>query len=167
MKNARFALLVLSILTLARFSLAAAAPQPAPPELGAHLPDAITHSTTEPMRCLSAEAHFDPCAVRTLGGVRYVLAWDQSTFQLVYLFTDDPAFRTQNNLAPGLQVRMVRSRLLPFKSWQIDPRSVSGGWFPVVVPLDQPTIVGEEDETSALVIGFVRTVYLNERVLAR
>jgi hypothetical protein len=166
MKNARSALVVLFILTLASLALAAAAAQPAPPELGAHLPDAITQSTKEPMRCLTAEAHFDPCAAQTLGGVRYVVAWDQSTFQLVYLFTADTAFRTQNNLAPGRQMRVVRSRLLSFKSWQIDPRSASGGWLPVVMPLDQPAIVGE-DETSALIIGFVRTVYLNERVLAR
>lgn len=166
MKKARLALVVVLTLMLAQLTLADT-PQPAPFELGARLPDAITHATTEPMRCLTAEAHFDPCAVQTLRGVRYVLAWDQDTFQLVYLFTDDAAFRSQSNLAVGGQLRLVRSRLLSFKNWQIDPRSVSAGWFPVVAPLDQPSLVGQEDETNALIIGFVRTVYLNERVLTR
>jgi hypothetical protein len=34
----------------------------------------------------------------------------------------------------------------------------------VVVPLDLPSVVGQEDETSALIVGFVQTAYLNERV---
>ncbi len=175
MKKACFALVLLLFLTPAQVLPAAAAPPAssantaaqAPPLLGAHLPDAITHSTSEPLRCLTAEAHFDPCAWQTVGGVRYVLAWDESTFQLVYLFTADAVYRSPGNLAVGGQIRVARSRLLSFKSWQIDPHLASAGWFPVVVPLDQPSIVGEEGETNALIVGFVQTVYLNERVLAR
>jgi hypothetical protein len=166
MKKASFALALLLAVAVALLPLAAAAPPPVL-ELGAPLPDAIAHSTPEAMRCLTAEAHFDPCAFYTVGNIRYVIAWDQATFRLVYLFTADAGFRTQSNLTAGGQTRVPRSRLLTFKSWQIDPRAVSAGWFPVVEPLDQPTIVGEQDETTALVIGFVRTVYLNERILSR
>ena len=163
MKKASLLFLFMAMLALAP----AAAQQASVLELGAQLPVAITQSTREPTRCLTAEAHFDPCTFYTQGGVRYVVAWDQSTFRVVYLFTTDAAFRTGSKVGVGGQMRITRSRLIPFKNWQIDPRSASAGWFPVVAPLDQPAIVGEQDETSALIIGFVRTVYLNERVLAR
>ena len=166
MKKACLAVALLLMAMTAQLA-PAAAQQSSVLDLGTLLPDAITHSSREPMRCLTAEAHFDPCAFHTQQGIRYVVAWDQSTFRVVYLFTTDAGFRTGSKVGVGGQMRITRSRLVPFKSWQIDPRSASAGWFPVIVPLDQPAIVGEQDDTNALVIGFVRTVYLNERALAR
>ncbi len=141
-----------------------AAASAAPLALGAHVPSAIMQSAREQMRCLTAETHFDTCVLATFSNLRYVVAWDESDFAVTYLFTNDPGFRTTSNLAVGGTLRVTRSRLAPFKNWQIDSRSGSGGWFPVVVPLDLPSAVGREDETSALIVGFLQTVYLNERV---
>jgi hypothetical protein len=166
----KFPLVLLAAIVIglnAASTLMAQQPAPvsaAPIALGAHVPDAITQSTREQMRCLTAEAHFDACVLATFSNLRYVVGWDESAFAVTYLFTNDTGFRTKNNLAVGGNLRVTRSRLVPFKSWQVDPRSGSGGWFPVVVPLDLPSIVGQEDETSALIVGFVQTVYLNERV---
>jgi len=158
---------LLAFVLVSTLASTAAAQQYFPLELGKQVPDAVSHSTREPMRCLTAEAHFDPCTIATVSSVRYVVGWDQSTFNMVYLFTDDPAFRAVKDLVVGRQMRVARSRLIPFKGWQIDPRSGSGGWLAVVVPLDLPLIVGEQDETTALIVGFVKTDYLSPRVVGQ
>lgn len=145
------------------FTMAAGA-QPTLPALETPVPDAVSHATREPMRCLTAEAHYDPCAPVTIANVHYVIAWDQDSHRVSYIFTADPAFRTQNNLAVGRQSRVLRSRLLPYKRWQIDAHDASSGWFPVVATLDSPGVVGQEDETDAVIIGFVQTVFLRQRV---
>jgi len=168
MKKSPLALLAAVLIGLhATPTLLAQQPAPvsaAPVALGAHVPDAISQSTREQMRCLTAEAHFDACVLATFSNLRYVVGRGEGGFAVTYLFTNDPGFRTKSNLAVGGTLRVTRSRLVPFKGWQVDPRSGSGGWFPVVVPLDLPSVVGQEDETSALIVGFVQTAYLNERV---
>ncbi len=97
------------------------------PALGAHAPAALLAADKKDKHCRTADSHEDPCAEIEIGNIHYTIAWDASTDDVTYLFTDDHHIVTDNGLAVGNSLRVAEPSgpsdpTIPYMKWFIDPK---------------------------------------------
>jgi hypothetical protein len=83
--------------------------------------------------CLTDFAHKDPCAVVSIDGKRYTIAWDANTGLITYVLTTDLHFLTDSDLSVGGMCRLSEpSKATQYMDWIITPewidtaRNISG-----------------------------------------
>ncbi len=137
-----------------------------PPDLGTSVPKAIVAARHGTETCLTAPGHMDPCAQIINEHISYIVAWDKTSGKVTYVFTSDLSFVTGGELGVGGTLRVDRRSLVTYKNWLVAPDSAdtSSGdgtgnkWYPVVTPLDQPSM--DPNKTYASIAGFVQSEYL-------
>jgi hypothetical protein len=138
-----------------------------PPPLGSVVPKSIIAARRPLATCLTAAAHYDPCADIVSEHMSYVVAWDKATNKVVYVFTSDLSFVTDSELGIGGSVKVDRRKLIRYKDWLIAPElgdtadGEPGGakWYPIVALLDGPS--NDSNMTYASIAGFVQSDYLS------
>ena len=101
-----------------------------------------------------------PFIKRTIGGVRYDIAFDKHTRQIKYIYTNDPNFRTTDGLHVSSKIPLRREQLQVYPGWEIRGPARGDGWFPVVgfdsiQSMDTARDYNDELETRLLaIIGF-------------
>ncbi|HEX5082075.1 MAG TPA: hypothetical protein VFY40_08515 [Blastocatellia bacterium] len=62
-------------------------------------------------RIATAPAQSRPFIERVVGGVKYIVAFDEETHRIKFIHTVDRAFRTKNGLRVGYQIRVSRKQI--------------------------------------------------------
>jgi hypothetical protein len=70
------------------------------PDLGAQVPPYVLNARRGAQQCLTDLAHNDPCAIISIDGKRYTVAWDAQTRVITYVLTTDLHFLTDKDM-PG------------------------------------------------------------------
>ncbi len=158
-----------ALLLLASALLGAQADRPLPPAIGTLVSNNVAQARRGASTCYTAPAHYDPCAQITLSRTRYVIAWDEATRKITYIFTSDPNFLTDSELGVGGTVRVNRGKLISYKNWFLasdwtDSASGAGEpsteqWYPVVTLLDLPS--PDPNVTEGEIAGFVQSRYVS------
>jgi hypothetical protein len=97
------------------------------PALGAPVPPSLLNGAKHEKQCRTDEHHYDPCTEIDIGRIRYTVAWDTSTKDVTYLYTDDHGIVTDTGLAVGNSIRIVGDSgktdpTVPYLKWVIDPK---------------------------------------------
>lgn len=97
------------------------------PRLGTPVPAQLLTGDKKEKHCRTADTHIDPCADVSIGDIRYTIAWDASTKDITWLFTDDRHVVTDNGLAVGSSIRVMQDSgqadpTVPYMKWFLDPR---------------------------------------------
>lgn len=138
-----------------------------PPAIGGTVPKAVLAARRGLATCLTAAAHYDPCAEIVYEHMSYVVGWDKMTSRVVYVFTSDLSFVTDSELGIGGSVKVDRRKLLKYKDWLIaveiadtaDGEPGGAKWYPVVALMDSPS--SDSNTTYASISGFVQSEYLS------
>ena len=68
------------------------------PDVGVQAPQFVLKARRGVQECLTDFAHKDPCAVVSIEGQRYTVAWDAKTGLITYILTTDLHFLTDSEL---------------------------------------------------------------------
>ena len=109
---------------------------------------------------LTHPAQTRPFIERSIGGIKYIIAFDSKTREIKYIETTDPNFRTANGLRVLGEIPLTRDQLQVIPYWEIRAPITPDGWYPVLAYDSQMfgfDLVGsfKGNETRALTIfGF-------------
>lgn len=135
------------------------------PKLGAEVPEYLL-SSSAPHHCLTEVSHSDPCASVTMDKKTFVIAWDERTHVITYIFTKDTHFLTDSELSVGGLCLLVdesgRTRpTMRYMDWLISPMwkdtnsKLSGDaiWYAL--------LRRSSNSDYAHIVGFVQSRYIN------
>jgi hypothetical protein len=81
---------------------------------------------------MTAASRTRPFVELTIKDVEYLIAFDEKTREIKYIYTDDDNFRTVNGLTADSEITFTREQLIIFPYWQIRAPATPDGWFPVI-----------------------------------
>jgi hypothetical protein len=101
-------------------------------------------------------SQFRPFIEKTVGQIKYLIAYDDKTYKIKYLETRDKRFKTGNGLQVGSKIEVTRDTLTIYGGWYIFAAPTPDGWRPIV----GPELPMNENEKSLreMAVGEKRTV---------
>jgi hypothetical protein len=133
------------------------------PDVGVQAPQFVLKARRGVQECLTDFAHKDPCAVVSIEGQRYTVAWDAKSGLITYILTTDLHFLTDSELSVGGMCRLSDPlKATQYMDWIIAPewidtaRNISGEakWYAVLEKTGR-------DYTR--IKGFVQSQYLKPK----
>src|SRR5215471_9538785 len=122
-----------TILLVIAFSLAATAPQK--PEIKLEI-GSVLSKTLIPKKqnneWVTHPAQTRPYIERQIDGVKYVIAYKKESRRIVYIFTSDEHFKTNDGLNVGLQIDLTSEQISRYPGWEIRGPKTADGWYPVI-----------------------------------
>lgn len=137
------------------------------PKLGSPVPAQILGADRKDKRCRTGDTHEDPCTEVSIADIRYTIAWDATTKDITWLFTDDRHIVTDNGLAVGNSIRIMQDSgqadpTVAYMKWIIDPR-----WKDTDAKLGSATwyaaLHKDYDRHFGDIVGFVQSSYIPVR----
>jgi hypothetical protein len=130
--------------------------------------------------CMTHSAQMDPCSEQTIAGIKYTIAYRESSRKISYISTNGAQFRTEDGVAIGSTVDLTRDQIQAFPGWEIRGPKRSDGWRPlfgigflgitivrdgkdVLIKADQTSdlldkLFAESDITTFRIVGFVQSM---------
>ncbi len=99
--------------------------------IGERLPRELT-LTSYPRLCTTAPGQTDPCRTLTVKNVDYTVAWNAETRTITYIYTEDPTFKTEDNVEVGTKLVLTEKDIKAYPGWLIVSAPTKDGWLPVV-----------------------------------
>jgi hypothetical protein len=138
-------------------------------EIGEYVPDKYTKlKPGKPGRMIITHtSQFDPYFELVVDGVKYLIAYRNSTKRIVYISTKDETFETENGLKVGSEIEVAKEDF--FWIWQLEIRApaTEDGWHPVVgYDIEgierKPNFVerlSPGEKTKVRILGFIKDQY--------
>jgi hypothetical protein len=145
--------LLLALVCIASCSTAAIAQCKINLKIGASLPvKCLPTEDEDKPRVATAPAQSRPFIKRVVGGIKYMIAYDDETHRIKFIHTVDRAFQTKNGLRVGYQIKVSRKQITGgCCGWYTFAGSTPDGWDIIISPenLDD----WREGETRTVAIG--------------
>lgn len=68
----------------------------------------------------------------SIDGIKYIIAFDEKTREIKYIYTNDKNFRTANGLRVSSEIPLTRAQIEIIPYWEIRAPVTPDGWYPVV-----------------------------------
>src|SRR5258705_2342636 len=97
------------------------------PKLGSPVKSSVVNARSGSQQCLTDVGHHDPCASVKIDKAIFTIAWDASTKEITYLFTDDRHLVMDSELGVGGGCRLVDEsgkpdEMVQYMGWLVTPR---------------------------------------------
>ena len=101
------------------------------PEIGAKLPASVVPKDNR-RQWLTASAQTRPYIEKEFENVKYVIAYDEETLEVKYLYTDDRDFWDSRGWRTGDYIEVKRDEVLVVPGWEVRARKDKDGWQPLI-----------------------------------
>ena len=95
---------------------------------------------------------FDPCFVKEVNGVKYLIAYDKETSQITYVSTYDSNFKTGDGLMAGQYIDVSREQIKHAASGEMYALTSVDGWR-VIVGSVRRDLSGHSEDLTVLKDG--------------
>ena len=118
------------------------------PEIGSRLPASMVPKNNREL-FMTAPSQLRPCIRKTIDQVKYVIAYDEKTREVKYLYTDDQHFKSSRGRRVGDFIEVTGDKVLIFPGWEIrTSEEEKNGWQPLVGFDSKMTILKDGKETE-------------------
>lgn len=67
-----------------------------------------------------------------IAGISYMIAYDEETREIKYIFTRDKSFKIEAGMKAGDCITYAEEQLVPYSKWNIRGPKTKDGWYPEV-----------------------------------
>jgi len=147
--------LLLAVVCIAAYSAAAIAQCNIKLKIGARLPvKCLPTEDEDEKRIATHPSQSRPFIERMVGGVKYIIAFDEETHRIKFIHTIDRAFRTANGLRPGSEIKVPLKQITGgYGGWYTFAGRAPDGWDIIIDDLSLND--WKEGETrTVIIVGF-------------
>lgn len=128
-----------------------------PPEIGSKLSAKDVPKKRNMELFMTHSAQFRPFIKKEINKVEYVIAYDEKTREVKYLYTNDSDFKTTRGLKVGDYVEVKGSEVQIYPGWEIRGPEDEDGWHPLIGFDSELTVLrGQIDFKLKLPLGQYR-----------
>jgi hypothetical protein len=91
-----------------------------------YLPDSLNHFI------LTHPSQFRPYIEVTIHNVDYIIAFNEKTLEIKYIYTDDKDFKTVQGLKVGSEISLTKDDIIIYPGWDVCSKNSYDGWYPIV-----------------------------------
>jgi hypothetical protein len=102
------------------------------PEIGDKLEKKNIPASAFKNMCAITADDFYPCFRPKIDGIEFMIAFEEHTFRVEYITTQDPKFKTADGLKVGDVIDVQEKDLVDYESWDIFAPRTRDGWRPIV-----------------------------------
>ena len=117
-----------------------------PPEIGAKLPAKDVPKKWNPKWFMTHSGQFRPYIKKQINDVEYVIAYDEKTREVRYLYTDDADFKNAKGLKVGDYIEVKGNDVVAYPGWEVRGPEDENGWHPLIGFDSELTVLRDEKD---------------------
>lgn len=103
-----------------------------PPEIGSKLSAKDVPKKRNPNHFMTHSAQFRPYIKKQIDDVEYLIAYDEKTREVRYLYTDDSDFKNAKGLKVGDYIEVKGREVVAYPGWEVRGPEDDNGWHPLI-----------------------------------
>jgi len=100
-------------------------------EIGSHIDKELLSDSTNNI-ILTNPSQFRPYIDITIDSVDYIIAFNEKTMEIKYIYTDDNNFRTIQGLKISSEISLTKDEIIIYPGWNVYSKITDDGWYPII-----------------------------------